>query len=143
MSDKPHDAGVFGQEPDMSWVKPAPTGNGPHPSPDRSGDQMTPEEVVCPTCGLRDWRSAIVEYGAAHLCDDPFHAWRLLDAAKAELSRLRVEVRKLREDAKRYRWMRDTWDGEYNMLFSLCRDGGDNLDAAVDAAMNASPKEAL
>jgi hypothetical protein len=50
----------------------------------------------------------------------------------AERDALRAEVEQLRKDAERYRWLRD--DNAYFPEEEMIR-GGDELDAAIDAAM--------
>jgi len=62
-----------------------------------------------------------------------------LDAAERENERLR-------EDAERYRWLRGREDGRYMTVYAFRTDVdevclGDDLDAAIDAAMAAEQSE--
>ena len=56
----------------------------------------------------------------------------LADALKAELTKLRAENEALRNDAERYRWLRH--GNAYFPEAEMIR-GGEELDAAIDAAM--------
>ena len=56
-------------------------------------------------------------------------------AAREELERLRAELAACREDAERYRWLREHWDDvNHPVDFIICNSFVTTLDADVDAA---------
>jgi len=61
-----------------------------------------------------------------------------LETAERERDQLRAEVDALRKDAERYRWLRGRLPGSaYRIAGVIYSEGGDGVDAAVDAAMAA------
>lgn len=79
---------------------------------------------------LRD-RAEAAEARAEHLkvCFD--EAMGQVASAQAEAARLRAELAAVREDAERYRWLREQDDRNWNELF---RDSHEGLDTAIDLA---------
>ena len=52
-----------------------------------------------------------------------------------EIERLRAELAECREDAERYRWLREHWDDvNHPVDFIICNSFVTTLDADVDAA---------
>lgn len=70
---------------------------------------------------------------------------RELDGANAENDRLARELAGAQRDAKRYRWLRDVWFIRGEAFPEELREGcasAAHFDAAIDAALSASPQAA-
>ena len=86
------------------------------------------------------WKPSFVKGESVHIFGytaDQMHAYTAaVSAAKdKEIERLRADVAGLREDAERYRWLRDKLDvsdqATWNIFMS---EGVEQWDAAIDAA---------
>lgn len=64
------------------------------------------------------------------------------EQAEAKLAAAQAENAALREDAERYRWLRSQYEDRPYAVFAWdddCAIGGDDLDAALDAARKEQP----
>jgi hypothetical protein len=78
--------------------------------------------------------------GASPQCSMQFLSW-ISGEVSAEVTKLRDEVARLKEDAERYRWLRDEWSPDLlNILadgWDFFGDAGAQVDALIDAARKA------
>lgn len=61
-------------------------------------------------------------------------AARLSDRVTAALAEAAAEIERLREDAERYKWLRDVGDETWTALTTRASKGPTTIDAAIDAA---------
>ena len=73
--------------------------------------------------------------------DDPQQAADAITALLGERDALRAEVAALRQDAARYRWLRDIGDENWAALVTRASKGPTQIDAAIDAALAAKAGE--
>lgn len=101
------------------------------------------------SAGCWDAMAAIIANGTADPYETPTYAQQLVranhraDVAERERDQLRAEAEALRKDAERYRWLRNPDQDAALVLDKMVSSGvyeyraGDELDAAIDAAMAA------
>ena len=86
---------------------------------------------------LREQLSAVTAE-RDRLREDRDSQQRVCIAEMEKANQLRAEVEMLREDAERYRWLRGRLPGSaYRIAGVIYSEGGDGVDAAIDAAMAA------